>query len=307
MKARRLICLFIIFNLAIFNFVYAVPKKEEIISDGIYYIQSALDDSKCLDVQCASQEENAKVQLYEKNQTDAQKFYIYRVDNDYYEIRAVCSGKLVTSAGKKVGSVIVQRFHDDSEEQKWSILPLESGGVKFISKSSGLLLDVDGAKAENETKIQLWEDNDTKAQKFFLVPIKKFDISGYTVSNRKEDMQIDRIKYLMKFLGKNWSSEEIKTIIDNSQICFGAYDERGVQIGFIRAITDYNTTCFMMNLVVDPNCRGKGLGTWLFREIVDDKQLVNCRFSCIPSSEKVAVGYRVVGFRDTGWNYMIYR
>ncbi len=205
----------------------------------------------------------------------------------------------------KIGSRVVQNSYDGLDSQEWMITPSKDGSVQFSFKKSGLFLDVYGAKTENGTKIKIWEDSGSKAQKFFLVPIKKFDTSGYAVSTCKDDMQVERIKYLAKFLGKDWDNQEIKDIINNSQICFGVYDKSGLQVGFVRVITDYKTTCFAMNLAIDKSCRGKGIGSMLMRNIVEHKALFRCCFSLIPSSEKVAMGYRLVGFRNTGWNYMI--
>lgn len=304
MKISKAIYFFVIWNLLIFNFGYVLAYKDNI-DDGIYYIKSVLDTNKCLDITGASREESASLQLYQENCTDAQKFYIHKLKSGYYEIRAACSGKLITCEEGKISANIVQKGYNDSDNQKWSIVRLDDGTIQFVIH--GLFLDVDKASTEDGTRIQLWEGNNTNAQKFKLVPIKKFDTSGYTLSDQKENMQIERIKHLLKFLHKNWNSEEVKSIIDNSQICFGVYDKSGVQVGFTRVITDYKTTCFIMNGVIDENCRGKGLNTMLIRYILEHKELANCKtISLIPTSEKVAKGVRLFGFYNTGWNYMLF-
>ncbi len=76
-RVSKIVCFFMILSFIVSKFSFAVAKQEDI-ADGIYFIQSALDPNKCLDIECASKEKLAKMQLYEKNNTDAQKFYIYK-------------------------------------------------------------------------------------------------------------------------------------------------------------------------------------------------------------------------------------
>lgn len=285
--------------------LFCVKFNAKTISEGIYTIQSAVDSNKFLDINECSKEESTKMQLWEKNDTDAQKFYIYKSKDGCFRISAVCSGKLITCLGNDMGSEITQNMCNNSDNQKWSIYLSDDDSVSFCLKSAGMYLDVNGANSENGTKIQLWERNGTDAQKFYLVPLKEFHRDDYIVSTKKEDIQIDKITDLMKHLGKNYSSEKVKSMIDNSQICFGVYSKAGNQLGFARVITDYETTCFIMNVVIDSSCRGKGLGLKLMQSILENDELKKCRFSLISSSEKVARLYGLLGFASTGWDYMI--
>ena len=64
-------------------------------------------------------------------------------------------------------------------------------------------------------------------------------------------------------LGKSyWASERsretIATSIKNS-ICFGVYKD-GKQVAFARAVTDYSTSFWFCDVIVDERHRGKGLG-----------------------------------------------
>lgn len=83
----------------------------------------------------------------------------------------------------------------------------------------------------------------------------------YRISDRKEDMQLDRI---MELLSKTYwagSRPEEKIIASMERsLCFGAFDEKGRQIGFARVITDYTTTYYICDVIVDAAYRGHGIG-----------------------------------------------
>ena len=71
------------------------------------------------------------------------------------------------------------------------------------------------------------------------------------------------------------SKELVKKSMDNS-LCFGVYQEDR-QIGFGRVATDFVVFAWLMDLFIDPEYRGKGLGKLLIEEILNhpDLQSVN--------------------------------
>lgn len=144
--------------------VYGTP----VIEDGIYTISSSLNRNKVLDIECASHEDKANLQLWAKNDTDAQKFKITYVGEGYYEIEACCSRKLLDVAGaeNRSGANVWQYQKNNSDAQKWIIKKANNGYCYVISKCNGLCLDVSGAKVRNGTNIQVWSFNGTRAQKF---------------------------------------------------------------------------------------------------------------------------------------------
>ena len=56
-------------------------------------------------------------------------------------------------------------------------------------------------------------------------------------------------------------------------MCFGVFDKKGNQVGFARVITDYETTCFVMNVVIDKRYRGLGIGTSLLKQLLSVERL----------------------------------
>lgn len=70
---------------------------------------------------------------------------------------------------------------------------------------------------------------------------------------------------------KDRSWEQFESSVKNS-LCFGLY-ENGSQIGFARAVTDYATFYWLCDVFVLEEYRGRGLGTWLVKTVVESDQL----------------------------------
>lgn len=145
-------------------------KQKYLISDGVYTIASALNPDKVLDIDNASNEQGAKLQLWDKNNTSAQKFKVTYDKNGYYIIEAVCSGNLIDIpyASNELGTQLWQYSNNDSVAQKWYILPNNDGSYRIISKCNGMSIDVKGAETSNGTEIQCYQSNGTSAQNFIF-------------------------------------------------------------------------------------------------------------------------------------------
>lgn len=144
--------------------IYGTP----VIEDGTYIISSSLNRNKVLDIKSASCEDEANLQLWTKNNTDAQKFKINYVGEGYYEIEACCSGRVLDVAGaeNRCGANVWQYQKNNTDAQKWMIKRAGNGYYYIVSKCNGLYLDVSGASTREGTNIHVWEFNGTKAQKF---------------------------------------------------------------------------------------------------------------------------------------------
>lgn len=70
---------------------------------------------------------------------------------------------------------------------------------------------------------------------------------------------------------KGRTLEIIQHSIDNS-LCFGVYID-GKQVGFARVVTDYAVFAWIMDVFIDPNYRGKGLGKKLIETIKTHHEL----------------------------------
>lgn len=59
--------------------------------------------------------------------------------------------------------------------------------------------------------------------------------------------------------------------MDNS-LCFGLF-HKNRQVGFGRVATDYVVFAWLMDLFIDPEYRGQGLGKRLIKEIVEHPEI----------------------------------
>lgn len=144
--------------------IYGSP----LIANGIYTISSSLNRNKVLDIAGSSNADSANLQLWTKNNTNAQKFKFTYLGEGYYEIETCCSGKALDVAGSqsKCGTNVWQYQKNKTNAQKWLIKNAGDGYYYIISKCNGLYLDVSGAKTKDGTNIHVWDFNGTKAQKF---------------------------------------------------------------------------------------------------------------------------------------------
>ncbi|WP_238916373.1 GNAT family N-acetyltransferase [Clostridium sp. YIM B02555] len=124
-------------------------------------------------------------------------------------------------------------------------------------------------------------------------------ITGYYISKDKSKLQMDMIKNLLKqtYWAADRPEETIIKSIQNS-ICYGIFKNNGTQVGFARIITDYATTYYLCDVIIDKEHRGKGLGKVLIEFITNDVDLKNLRGLLLT---KDAHGlYKQYGFeRDT--------
>ena len=76
-----------------------------------------------------------------------------------------------------------------------------------------------------------------------------------------------------------WASQRSREIIEKSlqhSINFSLL-RSGVQVGFARVITDYSTHGYLCDVVIAEEHRGKGVGKWMLRRILDHPALCSCR------------------------------
>ncbi len=146
-----------------------------------YFIVSALDENKVLDVQNASTNDSANIQLYEFNGSGAQLFK-FTYDNGYYSITNKNSGKVVDiqGGGTKSGTNVQQYRANGTDAQKW-IISDAGNGYCSIQAKCGLFIDVSGGNTSNKTNIQVYSGNDTLSQSFKLVPYVNYTYKTVTL------------------------------------------------------------------------------------------------------------------------------
>jgi hypothetical protein len=150
------------------QFVLWPTQPYTMVKDGTYALKSRLKTSKAVDVQGGGLADCVNIQLWDYNNTNAQKFAISHVKEGYYKIVNVASGKaLNVQQGMKGNGVNVWQYsYNASDAQLWRFYKNES--YYFIKNKNGYYLDVAGGATDNGTNIQIWEGNSSKAQQFKL-------------------------------------------------------------------------------------------------------------------------------------------
>lgn len=96
----------------------------------------------------------------------------------------------------------------------------------------------------------------------------------YYVSTDKQKLQLSRVKQLMEQTSwaKNRSLQQCQKAVEHSR-CYGVYTQDDYLVGHARVVTDYVTTYYLCDVVVDEAFRGQGIGRMLVRAVVEDSEL----------------------------------
>lgn len=137
----------------------AAEHKDDV-PDGAYFIRSAVNDNYVLDVSGGSGENCANVQLYTRNDSNAQKWIIGHDAKGYLILTNAGSLKAldVSNAAIQNGTNIQQYESNSSKAQKWIGVRQSDGSVLFISAlDKSKCVDLKWGTATNGTNIQLYE------------------------------------------------------------------------------------------------------------------------------------------------------
>ena len=152
---------------------YGLDKTDDvpIVGDGYYFIRTALNPNKVIEVQNAQDGNGANIQIYNKTNEKGQKFEFKYLGNGEYEIINCKSGKVLDVAYglSKNGTNVQQYERNNTDAQKWIIEDAGSGYYYIKSKCSSLYLDVAYGLTTNGTNVQIYAKNSTNAQKFKFV------------------------------------------------------------------------------------------------------------------------------------------
>jgi ribosomal protein S18 acetylase RimI-like enzyme len=127
----------------------------------------------------------------------------------------------------------------------------------------------------------------------------------YMVSTDKALLSVDRVCAL---LGKSyWANNRPRAVIEKSienSICYGVYCG-GEQVGFGRIITDYATTFYICDVIIDENHRGRGLGKMLLACMMDSENFKAITGLLVTSDAHGL--YRQYGFKSLENVFMLRR
>ncbi len=117
------------------------------------------------------------------------------------------------------------------------------------------------------------------------------------LSTDKAKLDVTTIYNFLKtsYWAKNIQISVVEKSINNS-LCFGVY-AFDKQVGFARVISDYATFAYFADVFILEAYRGKGLGKWLIKSILEYSELQNLRTWLLSTADAHEL-YRQFGFKN---------
>lgn len=145
--------------------LFASQNKDKM-ADGVYYVKNT-NVNYSLDVYGGSLYGGANVQLYSLNRSNAQKWKITHDSTGYVSFQNVGSGMYLTAGGSGNSANVYQQKQSNGYNQKWIIMFDNSKNLRVVSAlHSNRVLDVHGGMIRNFSNIQLYDSNNSNAQKW---------------------------------------------------------------------------------------------------------------------------------------------
>lgn len=144
---------------------YAKENKN-LMEDGTYYIKNK-DIKYSIDISNGSLYSGANVQLNLLKRTNMQKWIITHDSMGYVSFKNMGTGMYLTANGNTKESYIIQQTNSNDYNQKWIIMFDKNQNIKIVSAlNSKLVVDVLYGNIKDGSNIQLYDSNNTNAQKW---------------------------------------------------------------------------------------------------------------------------------------------
>jgi len=128
---------------------------------------------------------------------------------------------------------------------------------------------------------------------------------NFRIVDGSAEINTDDIVRLLKMT--YWADKRSKEIIEKSvrnSSCYGIYnDETKKLVGFARVISDYATTFYLCDVIIDPAFQHRGLGTALVSHIVSKPEFSGLRGFLITKNAHDL--YRKFGFEVVDGRVMV--
>ena len=191
-----------------FKFIKAEEQLvgEQVLENGIYKIESALNNNKCIDVADGSYANGANVHIWDNTNVQQKKFQLtYNKQQNYYEIKSVNSGKVLDVKGneKNDGTNVDQYEINNTDAQKWILQSAGNGYYYIVAVNSYLYLDIACGSTNNGTNVQIYEGNETNSQKFKFEKTQIIDSDSYNIAIKHNENKVLDVDGGMKEDGAN--------------------------------------------------------------------------------------------------------
>jgi ribosomal protein S18 acetylase RimI-like enzyme len=107
-----------------------------------------------------------------------------------------------------------------------------------------------------------------------IIEVRRGDL---ILSTDRSRIDIDAVFVMLR--ASHWGGAVTREILDRSvenSVCVGVY-RGGEQLAFARAVTDLATYAYLTDVIVAPNVRGSGLGSWMVETFLTHPDLQGLR------------------------------
>ena len=218
------------------------------IEEGYYRIHSKLNYNFVFDVLNDSQEAGANLQVYEINNSNAQKFKITKRVDGTYKIANIRSGKVADVLGATFqNGTNIQMWDDaDNAAQKWTFTKRDNNSYSIYLAATNFVIDLTGANASNGGNIEIWEYVEGSTQELWV--LEKLD---------EEIIRYEGIEdYIAEQIDKNFvNNEDVLMNRDYLEIRVKTHTKLDVSVSTIVDVQNdiYNLHTFMTNCTQNYN------------------------------------------------------
>ena len=144
------------------------------IDPEVSYALLSVHGGRAVDVAGAAQDNGAHVHLWDRHDDEHQQWRFVPVDDGFYEILGVASGKLLefpAPPDPETGEGASLLSRTGAPEQQWRVIEVGDGVVRLVNRADGRALGNQDGEEENRTLLTPAEDEGHPHQQWRLVPV----------------------------------------------------------------------------------------------------------------------------------------
>ncbi len=129
------------------------------------------------------------------------------------------------------------------------------------------------------------------------LPVRTWSRNGYEISTERAriDIRFTHRELSKTYWAKNITRQQASQCFNNSLAVFGVYRADGVQVGCARLVSDGVRFAYLMDVIITKSERGKGLGAWLNKCVINHPDLKSVR-TWLLSSRDAREFYQKIGW-----------
>ena len=213
---KRLALLFGAISL-ILLFSFSAFAASNPIKNGYYMIQSGNATNRVLDINNYSMNNGGNLEIYQKNGTSNQVFYLQYRNNGYYSIQAVHSGYYLHKANSGKTDDVHQWSGYGANNTQWA-LESAGNGYYYIRSRSGNYLDNSGARTTLGNNVGTYKKNNSAAQKWKFIAINRpnYSVKMSNISKLSGSYDKNSSKTISGRITANYPVTKLEVIVYNT-------------------------------------------------------------------------------------------